>query len=61
MKTKTSREQRRPKPDPETPIEPRPVSPELQAGIDRFARSLGHILLMKIDREAARRMPEDAA
>jgi hypothetical protein len=54
MKTK-------PKPAPKTPTEPRPVSAELQAGIDKFTKALGHILLVKIDPEAARRMSEDTA
>ncbi len=39
--------------------EPRQVSPDLQAGIDRFAKTLGHLILIKVDPEAARRMPED--
>ncbi len=40
--------------------EPRQVSPELQAGIDRFAKALGHLILVKIDPEAARRMSEES-
>jgi hypothetical protein len=39
--------------------EPRQVSPDLQAGIDRFAKALGHMILVKVDPEAARRMSED--
>ncbi len=35
------------------------VSPQLHAGVSRFARALGHILLVKIDLEAARRMSGD--
>ncbi len=37
------------------------VSPQLQEGIDRFARALGHLILIKIDPEAACRMSEDPA
>ncbi len=40
--------------------EPRQVSPELQAGIDRFARALGHLILIKVDPEAARQMAEES-
>jgi hypothetical protein len=40
--------------------EPRQGSPELQAGIDRFARALGHLVLVKIDPEAARRIFEES-
>ncbi len=36
------------------------VSPELQAGIGRFVRSLGHLILIKVDPEAARRMAEES-
>jgi hypothetical protein len=43
---------------PESP-EVRQVSPELQAGIDRFAKALGHLILVKINPEAARQMAED--
>jgi hypothetical protein len=39
--------------------EPRQVSPDLQARMDRFVRSLGHLILVKIDLEAARQMSED--
>ena len=35
------------------------VSPALQAGIDRFVRSLGHVVLVKINLDAARQMAED--
>ncbi len=35
------------------------VSPQLQARIDRFAKAIGHLILIKIDPEAARRMSED--
>jgi hypothetical protein len=31
----------------------------IQAGIDRFARFLGHLILMKVNPEAARRMAEE--
>ncbi len=37
----------------------RQVSPELQAGIDRFAKALGHLILVKIDPGAARLRAED--
>ena len=39
--------------------EPRQVSPDLQARMDRFVRSLGHLVLVRTDPEAARRMAED--
>ncbi len=39
--------------------EPRQVSPDLKAAVDRFAKALGHLILVKIDPEAARRMSED--
>jgi hypothetical protein len=41
--------------------EPRQVSPDLQAGIDRFAKALGHLILIKVDPEAARQMAEESA
>jgi hypothetical protein len=47
------------KPAPQKPCEPRQVSPELQAGIDHFAKALGHLILVKVNPEAARRMAED--
>ncbi len=40
--------------------EPRQVSPDLQAGIDRFAKALRHLILIRIDPEAARLRAEDA-
>ncbi len=46
---------------PQKPVQLAPVSPELQAGIDRFAKALGHMILVRIDPEAARRMSEDPA
>ncbi len=42
-------------------MQPAPVSPELQAGIDRFAKALGHMILVRIDPEVARRMSEESA
>ncbi len=41
--------------------EPRQVSPALQASIERFAKALGHLILIKVDPEAARQMAEDPA
>jgi hypothetical protein len=54
----TMKRTRRKKPRPETPIEPSQTSPELRAGIDRFARAFARILLAKLDPEAARLMAE---
>ena len=48
-------------PEPQKLDEPRQVSPDLQARMDRFVRSLGHLILVKIDPEAARRMSEEPA
>jgi hypothetical protein len=35
------------------------VSPQLQAGVEQFVKALGHLVLVKINPEAARRMSED--
>jgi hypothetical protein len=47
------------KPAPQKPSEPRQVSPEIRAGIDQFSQALAHIVLVKIDPEAARRTAEN--
>ncbi len=47
-------------PTPQKRDEPRQVSPDLQAGIDRFAEALGLLILIKVDPEAARQMAEDS-
>ncbi len=39
--------------------EPRQVSPDLQAGVQRFAKALGHLVLVKVNPEVARFMAED--
>jgi hypothetical protein len=52
---------RKTKPTPPKPAEVHQVSPKLQAGIDGFARALGHLVLVKVDPEAARRMAEEVA
>jgi hypothetical protein len=57
MKTKTRT--RHTKPAPKKLIEPRPVSAELRAGIDQFAKALARQILVKIDPEAARWMAEE--
>jgi hypothetical protein len=49
------------KPAPKRLIEPRRASPEHQARVDRFAKALGHLILVKINPEAARRMAEEPA
>lgn len=41
-------------PSPPQPEPPREVSPELRARIDHFAKAMGHLLLMKVNPEAAR-------
>jgi hypothetical protein len=46
---------------PQKPAQVAQVSPELQAGIDRFAKALGHMILVRVNPEAARRMSEDSA
>jgi hypothetical protein len=48
-------------PTPPKTDESHQVSPQLQAGIDRFAKALGHMILVRIDPEAARRMSEVSA
>jgi hypothetical protein len=53
-------ERKRVKPTPPKPDEPRQVSPDLRAGIDRFAKALGHLILVKIGSEAAHWMSEEA-
>jgi hypothetical protein len=42
-------------------MQPAPVSPELQAGIDRFAKALGHLVLVKVNPESARQMAKESA
>jgi hypothetical protein len=56
-----NRPKKKPRPLPKKPIEPRQVSQELQTEIDHFAKALGHLIVMKIDPEAARRMAEDGS
>jgi hypothetical protein len=57
MKTKTRT--RRTKPASSVPFEPSQTSPELRAGIDRFAKALAYLLLVKLDPEAARLIAEE--
>ncbi len=52
---------RKAKPTPQKRDEPRQVSPDLKAGIDRFAKALGHMILVRIDPQVARRMSEESA
>ena len=44
------------KPQPVKPAEPRQLSPEMQARMDHFVKAMGHLILMKMNPETARRM-----
>jgi hypothetical protein len=59
MTSKTKRRRTRKKPAPARLVEPRRASAEHQARVDRFARAFAHILLVKLEPEAARRMAEE--
>ncbi len=41
------------------PNEVRQVSPQLQAGVERFAKAIGHMILIRVNPEAARQMAEE--
>jgi hypothetical protein len=50
---------KKPRPAPQKLIEPRQVSPELQERVDRFAKSLARLILVRINPDAARQMAEE--
>lgn len=47
---------KKPKPAPQKPAVPCPLSAELQTCMNHFVKATGHILLLKVNPEAAREM-----
>jgi hypothetical protein len=51
--------QKKPRPSLQKLPEPRQVPPGLQANADRFVRAVGHLILVKVNPEAARLMAKE--